>query len=140
MSKIDVTEYVKNAKHSDISRCWDELGPVPPYLSWACALEKARGKPMLTTPRRIAALRSWAYATHCWNDGDIAGWTDLDCNAYFCQMVSSDVDELEDIAPDGKGGIDWQKAQELADNGATNGNLAHAKNGRLYYDLNNFER
>ena len=112
--EINITQYVRETEHGDISASAAELGPDAGRITWENAKREA---PMLATEDQLGALRSWALDSGGWNHEEVAAWDEAECNALFCQLVSGDWRELESLASDDNGDIDWARARELSEAG-----------------------
>ena len=139
--EIDITDYIRSTEHGDISASQAELGADAGRITWSNAMREAKRKPMLQTEEEIDALRGWARESGGWTRKEISAWGDTECNSLFCQIVSGDWRQLEDLCADDDGEIDWGYAQGLSEQGTIGGNLYrcdipdHAEFGRLFYYL-----
>lgn len=104
----------------------------PGKKSWSAAKREGEESPLLTTPDQIEALRSYVKDFGAWDAEEIAGWSDVECNALFIQLVSGDLREAgldQDPSDD-----DWA-AYEADDNQAHN--VFKASDGKVYFSLSN---
>lgn len=139
--EIDVTAFVNGSDAGDYSASRMELGDDAGRITWANAKREAADAPMLTTEAQLDALRQWACDSGGWSRDEIAAWSDEECNALFIQIVAGELRELESVASDDDGEIDWTLARELWEDGRISGCLypcdvpGHPAFGRLFYSL-----
>lgn len=139
--EIDVTDYIRETEHWEISGSAAELGRDAGRITWRNAMREAEHRPLLTTPEQIVALRNHAREYGAWTREAIDAWTAQECNAFMAQEVSHAWREIEAVASDDDGEIDWSKAREASEAGCIGGSLYRGDIegtpgfGRLFYYL-----
>ena len=138
--ELDVTEIVADMLANDtactISASHAELGENAGSITWANALTY-RPQP-LTEPEHFEAFREFAGGFGAWDDDEIAAWSDDECNALCLQFIAGDLRELQGLAPDEDGGIDWPEAEKLMAEGTVSARLyggSLTSDGRTYFDI-----
>jgi hypothetical protein len=131
--EIDITDFFNYADASDFSASIAEKGITAGSETWANAKEEGKHAPLLTTPEQIEALREYVKGFGAWSKEEIAGWSKIECNALFIQLVASNMRE---------GGIDcnpdeseWREYETRAEEGNCSGNIYRGEDGRIYYYL-----
>jgi len=121
---INVTRFVVEADAFQFSASRMERGENAGPETWANALVEASERPLLSSEDELEAFRDFAKGFGAWDRDEIAAWSPEECNALFIQFVSGDLRELESLCPgDGPGGIDWEAARELQEEGTVSGRL-----------------
>jgi hypothetical protein len=133
--EIDITRFVQDAEPFDFSGSVAERGPNAGRVTWDNAKRVGAETPLLTTPEQLDALRDHTRGFGAWEDEEIDGWSTVECNALFIQLVSGDLREIEALASHDDGEIDWDRYQELADAGTIGGSLYRGDDGRIFYYL-----
>ena len=103
--------------------------------TWRNAKEEAATAPLFSTPEQLQALRDYVRGFGAWEDEEIDGWDEVECNALFLQFVAGDVrtagwDSLDEA--------EWEEGSLVnARTGerAESGNIFRAEDGRIYYSL-----
>jgi hypothetical protein len=134
---INITRFFYNAEPFEYSASVAERGQNAGKETWANALAEGASAPLLKDADEIEALRDFMKGFGAWDDEEIAGWSEAECNALFIQYISGDMRELEALAMDDNGEIDWKRAEELSQEGRINGNLCRGSDGEIYYYLGN---
>ena len=141
--EIDITDFFNGSEPYNFSASAAEMGQNAGRITWRNAVEEAEQSPMLTTEAQLDALRYWAKDTGAWSAEEIAAWSDAECNAFFIQLVSGDMRELQDLCMNDNGDMDWDFAQTLSEEGAIAGHIypcdiaGHKDFGRIFYYLGN---
>jgi hypothetical protein len=139
--EIDVTDYIRDTEHYEISASAAELGPDAGQITWRNAMRAGESAPLLTTPEQFAEFRAHMRQYGAWSREDIDAWSDVECNALVAQEVSHAWREIESLASDGDGAINWDRVQDLCDYGRIIGCLFRGdiegspSFGRLFYYL-----
>lgn len=133
--EIDITSFFNNEDPAEFSASRAELGDDAGRITWGYALSRADTDPILTAPAQIDALRSYVKGFGAWDDEEIANWTEAECNAMFIQLISGDMRQIENLCMADNGDVDWNKHEELAQQGQLAGNIFQGSNGRIYYYL-----
>jgi hypothetical protein len=134
MTQIDVTSLVLEDDAYAYSASAAEMGQDAGRITWRNALQRANDA-LLATEEELDALRDWARGSGGWTCDEIEAWSDAECNALFIQIVSGDWRELEDLASDDNGEIDWEEVERLANEGTIGGSLYRGDDGRIWYYL-----
>lgn len=136
MLEIDITDYVYDVEHSEISGSVAELGYDAAAITWRNSQEVARGVPFLATTAECDTARDWLAEFGAWEGEELCAMSDDDIRALVAQFVSGDVREAQLLAPgDGFGGIDWQELEQMQAAGTCAGYMGLGDNGRIYYSL-----
>lgn len=131
--EIDITDYMQSVDHFYISGSRAELGDNAAQITWSNANAEAAEKPLIVTDDEFRVFRDWAKAFGAWSQEEIAAWTATECNALLMQYISGDVRELEALASDDDGEIDWAEAERLTQAGTIGGNIYPGTDGRIYF-------
>jgi hypothetical protein len=135
--EIDITDFFKNVDTWDFSGSHATHGPGAGKRTWNAAKGQAAETPLLDTPEALDAMRKWAKESGGWNKEEIAAWSDVEVNALFIQLVTSD---MREAGLEGQyfENIDWDAYETKAENGQISGALYRdARTGRIYYYLGN---
>lgn len=133
MAEIDITDFVRgDADPSDYSASIAETGYQDiGKRTWHAALG---AETLLTTPEHIADWREYVKGFGAWEDEEIDGWSEQECNALFVQYISGDIREARELAPsDNDEGIDWPEYEKLCEVDQCNGNLFLGSDDCIYY-------
>lgn len=105
--------------------------------TWAAATAFAAEKAPMMTAEQREAFRDYMKGFGAWDADEIAGWSDVECDALLTQLVTGDFREL----PEGRGvaGINWKQAERDSAAGQISGRLFVADRGpaagRVHYQL-----
>jgi hypothetical protein len=129
---IDITSFFNDADAFEFSASQAERGVNAGHETWANATEEGASNPLLTTPEQIEALREYTKGFGAWDAEEIAGWSNVECNALFIQLVAGDMREAGlDCDPDES---DWKAYERKAERGSCSGNIFRSGN-EVYYSL-----
>lgn len=135
-TEIDITDFLSDddASPYEFSASAAELGQCAGKITWRNSMDRAQDNALLTTQDQIDALKAYVKGFGAWDDTEIEGWSDQECNALFIQLISGDLREsgLADSDPDE---FDWTEYEARASEGQISGNIFRADDGRVYYSL-----
>lgn len=130
---VDVTDLVETGEMFEFSASRMERGNNAGPETWANAKEEAAARPILAADQ-LPVFRDYMREFGAWDDAEIDAWDSVDCNALMVQLVAGDVREMESLCPgDGPGGIDWQEAERLSQEGTISGRMEPGDDGRIWY-------
>jgi len=98
--------------------------------TWNNALNGPR--PLLNTPEEFEAFRDHVGEFGAWEDEEIDGWTENECQALFLQIIAGDVREA---GADSIDEIDWEQYEIDAEAGRNSSLLYRGGDGSVYYYL-----
>lgn len=132
--EIDITRFVKTAEPCEFSASQAELGKDAGKITWNNAKREGAESPLLAEGD-LDELRAWAKEFGAWEEEEIAAWGAVECNALLIQYISGDLRELESLcsSDDDEYGIDWEKAEKLAE--SSGGNIYCGDDGRVYFSM-----
>lgn len=123
-----------------------EGGPNAGRNTWQAALDGPR--PLLNTPEEFAAFRDHVRGFGAWDDEEIDGWSENECQALFLQMISGDCRECPRKLEPGETSdpqrparassldeIDWEAYEIEAESGHVSGNFFRTNAGEIFYSL-----
>ena len=135
MTQINITRFFETAEHFDFSASVAERGSNAGADTWRNAQREAAESPLLTTEETLDDWRRWLRACGGWDDAECAAFSDVDLNALFVQWVSGDIREMEDVACDDNGEIDWTKVETLQEAGNIASNIYRDNDGQIWFYL-----
>jgi len=132
--EINITKFFNTAAVREFSGSIAERGENAGKETWANACEEAADEPLLTTPEQLQAMRDHVKGFGSWSDEEIAGWTDVEVNALFIQMIAGDIREVPDMTPQT---WDWDLYEEMSQEGIIGSEVFKGDDGEIYYHLGN---
>ena len=134
--EIDITSFVRSADPASFSASRAELGADAGPITWSNAKQEAASTALLGE-NDLAAFRDWIEGFGAWNREEIDAWSAIECNALLIQYISGDLRELESLcySEADEFGVDWTKAEELANEGAIGGHIYKGDDGAIYVYL-----
>lgn len=131
--EIDITRLVTEEDMFEFSASRAERGQNAGPETWANAKDEAAARPLLAD-EQLPAFRDYVRDFGAWEDEEIDGWSPVECNALFVQMVAGDMREAESLCPgDGPGGVDWSEYEALAEAGTCSGCIFASGESVFYY-------
>ncbi len=131
--EIDITDFFANAEHAEFSGSVAERGANAGPETWHNAMDAAKSTVFLTTAEQLDEFRNYMREFGAWDDSEIKGWSEQECNALFIQLVSGDVRENEDLCMNVDGEVDWTLHDELAHRGTISSCIYQGDDGKIYY-------
>jgi len=123
MLEVIVTRLITDLDPAEISGSIAERGQNAGQETWDNAVEAAEEEPVLKDDERDAA-RAYFKGFGAWTKAEIAAWSNEELDALVLQYAAGDLRELQRCAPGkGLGGIDWDEAQALQEEGTCGGSL-----------------
>jgi hypothetical protein len=133
--EIDITRFFNDAEPFDFSSSVAERGQNAGKETWANAKREGAESPLLTTPEELEALRSYVKEFGAWEDAEIQGWSEAECNALFIQLISGDMREMESLCMGDDGELDWPEIERLQQEGTISSNIYRGDDDKVYYYL-----
>ncbi len=132
--EIDITHFIKTADPCEFSASRAELGDNAGKITWDNARREGAESPLLPEDA-TDAFNAWVREFGAWEKEEIESWDAIERNALLIQLISGDLRQLESLcySDDGEYGIDWGKAEELANEGTIAGNIYCGGDGRVYF-------
>lgn len=119
MCEIDVSCLINDVDPFVLSHSIAEAGEAN---KWSDALDVAKDHGLDISNRK--AVKRFFAGFGAWKRDEIAKWTDTELDALVLQYAAGDFRELQSLCPGrGLGGINWKKAEKLAERGTVGGNL-----------------
>lgn len=129
MPELDMT-FLLDLDPRELSGSIAERGENAGPETWANAVQAAPG--LKLDASGAEDVRKWAAGFGAWEEEEIAAWSTDECAALVLQYCAGDLRELQALAPgEGPGGVNWGKAEELAQEG-TISNTLYASGERLF--------
>lgn len=127
--ELDITEFFESCNHADFSASVAELGKDAGRITWQASLEEAKSTRLLKTPEQFAEFRLYMRDFGAWDEGEIAAWTEAECNALLIQLISGDIRGagLDTSCPD------WAEYEEGVEAGRYSGCIYQGDDGKVYY-------
>lgn len=123
----------------DYSASVAEIGEGAGRATWTAACDDSAEFMFLDTDEKREAMRDHVRGFGAWDQAEIAGWSDLELNALFLQMVAGDIRES---ALDGKPGIiantraAWKQYEKDSEAGIVCGRIGRGiEPGTIWYYL-----
>ena len=130
MSEVNVSCLIDDVDPFILSHSRAEAGEAN---KWSDALEVAAENALDISDRE--GVKEFFAGFGAWEREEIAAWTDSELDALILQFAAGDLREAQALCPgDGVAGINWQAAEELAQEGTIGGRL-YAHDGALYISL-----
>ncbi len=123
MREVNVNRLVTDLEPSDISASVAERGANAGSETWANSMKAVAEYPLLKENER-EAVRGFFAEFGAWDEEEVAAWSDNELDALVLQFAAGDLRELQALAPgEGLGGIDWDEAEKLSQDGVCGGRL-----------------
>lgn len=134
MCDVNVSRLVDDVDPFDLSHSIAEGGQTAGRDTWRAAKAEAEARPLDIADRD--AVKEYFAGFGAWDREEIAAWSDADLDALVLQFAAGDLRTLQDIASgDEFAGIDWGRAEALAEAGAVSGNLYTLDGCELWISL-----
>lgn len=132
--EIKITRLITDLTPSEISGSIAERGKNAAEETWANANAAIAETPLMTEEERKAA-REWFGEFGAWSDAELEAMPGTEIDALLLQYAAGDLREAQSLCPgDGLGGIDWEDAEKLSQEGTIGGNI-FASDDDLYIQL-----
>lgn len=123
MLEVNVNRLVTECDPAELSASIMERGKNAGAETWQNSLE-AVGAGLLKDESERQAARDYFADFGAWDHAEIIGWSNEELDALVLQYAAGDLREAQDVAEgDGLGGVDWTRAELLANTGRIAGNL-----------------
>lgn len=132
---INITRLVTNGDTWDYSGSVATHGANAGPNTWRSAMAgAANGDAFLIKPEDFEAFRDHMQGFGAWDEEEIAGRSDQECNALFLQLVTGDMREcgLEDCEIED---FDWEEYEERCQAGEISSRIQPGGDGQIYYYL-----
>ena len=122
--EINVNVLLTDLEPSELSASRAERGDNAGPETWNNAMNAAKEHAPIVASNQRDGVRKWAGEFGAWEKEEIDAWDAQELDALVLQYAANDLRELLALAPgDGVGGIDWDEAETLAQEGTIGGNL-----------------
>ena len=128
--ELNITEIYYDIEPSEYSASAAEQGVNVAKKTWDAAMT-ATHKP-LKTPEEFEAFREWVAEFGAWEEDEINGWGETECNALMLQFISGDIRET----CLGEDRDDWDGYDIEVDAGGCASNIFRGDNGQVYFQIN----
>jgi hypothetical protein len=131
--EIIITRFFNEAETFEFSASRAERGENAGPETWRNAMTEAASKPLLVTEEELQALRDHVQGMGFGHE--VQTYDAVQCNALFIQLISGDMREVEGLATDDSGDIDWTAYEALSQEGTISGLMFKGTDGEIYYQL-----
>jgi len=131
---IDITKLVTEGDMFDFSASRLERGDNAGPETWQNACAEGATSPLLAEDE-LEEARDWFADFGAWDAAERAAWTPAEVNALVIQFVAGEWREMEALASDDDGEIDWAEVERLAEQGTIAGNIWPDADGRIWFNM-----
>jgi hypothetical protein len=127
--EINITRFFNESAPMDYFASRAEIGDNAGPDTWNAACEDAPDYDLLDNDEKREAFKDHIRGFGAWGDTEIAVWSNVELNALFMQVISSDIRQSLYLECDP---IDWDAY--YADENESR-NIFHSEDGEIYYNL-----
>ncbi len=128
--ELNITEFFNTANAFDYQASRAEIGDNAGMITWHNAINA--DYVLLADEDQRQSFREYVKSTGGWNQEEIQAFNDNSLNALCIQFVSGFIRDFEDFA-----NSDWEKYEELSQEGAICGSMSKADDNQVYVYFGN---